>query len=409
MNTTRRRFIWPLLAALLAACASSEGGVVGSGISAVTGNVVLVADSAGSSSQNGLPFALQVALDGAPNVVTTTDADGNFSLSGDFAGPITLRFADSRSAAELGQFALEVPVGSTTVLENIEIRPDNPAPTRVTPEVVKQFDTFGRIQTADCGADGSGELLIVDESGAAPTRQFLVRVLTDTEIARADGAPLDCSDLARGDRVGVDGVLRGDLTIAALQVVVAPQRGPAPETQVRSTQTRGRVSRTDCVAGLLQILDARVDPPFQQLVRIAPGTDFQCLGALPAACACTDIRAGDRIAVQGEIHIARPGRIDAEVVRVETSPQRVVLTGRVVQPHCAAAFVTIDDSSRPPLRFRVLLTGRTRISCDATSSSCRCDDIRPGDLATATGTAGIDRPQAIEAETLAIEALPTEP
>ena len=408
MNTTRR-LLWPLLAILLAACASSEGGVVGSGISAVTGNVVIVADSTGSSSQDGLPFALQVALDGAPNVVTTTDADGNFSLSGHFAGAITLRFADSRSGAELGRFALEVPVGSTTVLENIEIRPDDPAPTRVTPEVVKQFDAFGRIQTADCGPDGSGELLIVDESEAARTRQFLVRVLTDTEIARQDGEPLDCSDLVPGDRVAVDGVLRGDLTIAALQVVLAPQRGPAPDSQVRSVETRGQVSRTDCVGGLLLILDARIDPPFQQLVRIAPGADVQCLGALPTTCACTDIRVGDRIAVQGEIHVARPGRIDADVVRIETSPRHVELAGRVVQPHCAAAFVTVDDSNRPPRRFRVLLTGRTRISCDATSSSCQCGDIRPGDLATVTGTASIDRPQAIEAETLAIEAPPTGP
>ena len=51
-----------------------------------------------------------------------TAADGTFALTGQFSGAITLQFSNAASGAALGPLPLEIPAGSVTVLENIEIR-----------------------------------------------------------------------------------------------------------------------------------------------------------------------------------------------------------------------------------------------------------------------------------------------
>jgi hypothetical protein len=88
IRPSRHRLV--LLLALLAGCAGAEGGgPIGTGItSSVAGNVVAVVDDGGASEAAALAVpAVAVSIDEAPGVATITDADGNFTLEGDFSGP----------------------------------------------------------------------------------------------------------------------------------------------------------------------------------------------------------------------------------------------------------------------------------------------------------------------------------
>src|SRR2546422_9392214 len=91
---------WPrslvlLLGAAVCLSCTSGGGPVGTGISSISGNVVDVQTDMGAAASSGSAAALpriQVSIDGLPDVSTMADAIGNFELSGDFTGTITLRF-----------------------------------------------------------------------------------------------------------------------------------------------------------------------------------------------------------------------------------------------------------------------------------------------------------------------------
>jgi len=216
---------WTRLAVLLACmpwlgCAS-EGGIAGTGASAVSGNITLVSEQT-TAQDAALPFPIRVSISEFPDIESVTDAAGRFALRGDFAGAVTLQFANADSGAEIGPLALEIPAGSQTLLENIEIRLNAPRPERVRPAAVRQLDVFGRLDLVDCGA---GVLLVSDDG--RPPRQFMVRLTADTVIARRDGTRLRCAALSAGLAVQVEGVLRlADRTIVAAQVTVVARRGP---------------------------------------------------------------------------------------------------------------------------------------------------------------------------------------
>ncbi|MGH7787314.1 MAG: hypothetical protein ACRERC_10640 [Candidatus Binatia bacterium] len=200
---------------------ASEGGIAGTGASAVSGNITLVSEQT-ALQDAALPFPIRVSISEFPGIESVTDAAGAFALRGDFSGAVTLQFANADSGADIGPLALEIPAGSSTLLENIEIRTNAPRGERVRPAAVRQRDVFGRIDVVDCSA---GVLLVSDDG--RPPRQFMVRVTADTVIVRRDGTQLRCGALSDGLAVQVEGALRlADQTIVAAQITVLARRAP---------------------------------------------------------------------------------------------------------------------------------------------------------------------------------------
>lgn len=301
-----------LLAALIG-CA--EGGVSGTGISAVSGNVVQVSETA---SLEALPFPIRVTVEELPSASAVTDAAGAFTLRGAFSGPVTLQFSNAADGAPIGPLALEIPAGSSTVLENIEIRLAAPLADRVRPRAIRQLDVFGRLDLVECAADGSGTLLVSDDG--RPPRQFLARLTSETAIARADGTPITCAALNDGRHppVLVEGLLRdADRTIIATRVTVGPRRRPPPDDGTpRPERLRGVVTAVACTRGLVelsQIVDAE---RVRRTVRIDAETEVRCGASPPRACGCADIERGDTLQVSGVLRPADPGLVDAESITI---------------------------------------------------------------------------------------------
>ncbi len=217
---------------VLAACAS-EGGVVGSGISAVSGNVAEVevtetVSERGAVAATRLPFAVTVSVIEAPGVAATTDADGTFEVVGDFSGPITLRFAKAEGDAELGTLGLNVPAGSTIVLEDIRI-----VAKRVLARVARQRDFFGRVELVDCDAGEAGILLVNDSAAVKENHQFMVEIQSDTVITGGRGQRITCAGIRQGDRALIEGRIRvavpdPDWVIVADEVRVSPPARSQP-------------------------------------------------------------------------------------------------------------------------------------------------------------------------------------
>lgn len=213
------RRAWPALVFVLglAAC-GSEGGVVGSGISTATiaGNVVAVQESL--IARAGVP-RLEVRLEEVDAETETNDV-GGFELSGDFAGPLTLRFS-TLGGRVLARLPLDVPAGSLLELEDLEIGPQIPGGVR--PHEVRQRNVVGRVVQVNCEVPG---FLLRDDRG----RPFRVLLDDETEIVlRATGEPGTCADMAVGSFVRVEGTLRmtdaGPLLEAA-EVTVSADRPP---------------------------------------------------------------------------------------------------------------------------------------------------------------------------------------
>ena len=306
----RLRILCLLAFPLLAGCVAVDGGPVGTGVAAISGNVVAVDPTAAaalatdSASVATLPFPVTVTLDEAPTVTDTTDANGNFELRGSFSGSLTLRF---KGASLDVTTTVDVPAGSVVVLQDIRLRAG-----RVEPDNVRQLDFRGRIVMVDCAADGAGELLVDDRAPAV--NQFLVRLATDTELSRRGGRTLTCSDLRVGDAVGVQGEIRlsTDRTIDALAVVVdpaAPEPEPGPERPLRFT---GTVVSVDCSAGNLVLMTRTGGAR----IHLLPTTKYfvQPARPEPQPATCADITAGGFVQGNGMVRLHDPGAVNAERV-----------------------------------------------------------------------------------------------
>ena len=312
-----------LLAILGAAGCASEGGVTGTGISAsVSGNVVAV-DAAAAA----LPFPIRVTVAEAPAVTTVTADDGTFALTGQFSGAITLQFSNAASGAALGPLPLEIPAGSVTVLENIEIDTAAPEPDRIRPRAVRQFDIGGRIDLVECGTDGT--LLVTD--GARPARQFLIALTADTEIVSGDGAPLDCTALRAGRRVRVEGFLRlRTQTLVATQVIVGPLPAPSPDAP-RRERFRGAVAAVACDVGQITLVQLTDGDAVRRQIRLTPDTEILC-GADARPCRCAAIDIGDGLRGSGTIFPRAPGVVVADTVTVFPAAGPVTSVVSAVKP-----------------------------------------------------------------------------
>jgi hypothetical protein len=367
------RLLWLLACVALAGCAS-EGGVTGTGVSAISGNVVLVSAQSAPAAAPILPFPIRVTIAEFPGIADTTDADGTFQLEGAFAGAVTLQFANAADGAEIGPLPLEVPAGSQTVLENIEIHTTAPPPDRVRPAAVRLFDVFGRVDLVECNADGTGTLLVTDDG--RPPRQFMMSLTADTDITTSGGEPLTCADIHRRGSVRVEGLLRrAEQTIDALVVVVGPARPPHPGPGPRPERARGVIVDVSCERGLVVFEQRGVGEPVRRVLRLTEHTEFRCAADVTATCDCGAVVAGDPIAVTGTISPAQPGQIQAEVVFLGAATLPVDVTGTVTHVACALGGLALADVSGGQ-STRVALTPDTRIVCPS-DLLCQCADLHP--------------------------------
>jgi hypothetical protein len=368
------RLISLLACTVLVGCgAASEGGVTGTGISAISGNVAAVTEEITAQLGVTLPFPIRVAVAGLPGLEGITDTEGAFQLAGRFSGEITLLFTNADDGTEIGPLVLEVPAGSQTVLENIEIRTAAPLSERVRPQAVRQFDVFGRADLVECEGDGSGTVLLTDDG--RPPRQFMISLTVDTEIVDRAGAPLVCEDIAVGAALRIEGLLlRRDQILVALTVVVAAPRPPQPGPSPRPERLRGVVRAVLCERGLIEI-DQRAVEPVRRVVRLTERTAFQCASDTPAPCDCSAIAIGAPIAVSGTIVPARPGQVLADVVFLQATAVPVDLVGTITRLACGSRALAINVAELGQ-GLRVALTETTEIRCGA-GVTCRCADLRP--------------------------------
>jgi hypothetical protein len=360
-----------LLAATLAACAGADGGPIGTGITtSVVGNVVDVADAGGTS--QGLP-PVTVSIDEAPELETTTDAEGNFALDGDFAGAVTLRFRTPDYAVTQ---PVDVPSGAVLVLSDLELSPGG-----VEAQAGRQIGFVGRVQAVDCAA---GVLVVADRR--EPPNEFRVTLLPETIVQRRGGEPASCEDVAPGDQLGIDGVvtLRAGRVVTALRVVLAAE--PAPPDPVREVPFSGRVAAIACARGALTLAG---DEARTRLL-LSAGTSLTRRDGTPLAC--EDLRLGDQATGLGRVRLARPGTIEATTV-VVTPASRPGVELRV------AGFVTLVDCTAGTFELAdgdaVLLVHLTPDTVIEPPLACR--DIAPGDRLTGVVRVREDERGAVDA------------
>jgi len=287
----------------------ADGGPVGTGITAsVVGNVVAVEDPTTLSSAASLSAAptsgpaldeiaqvegIEVELVEFPDLRTTTDMDGNFSLDGAFSGAVTLRF---RTADLQVDQPLDVPSGSVVVLSDIQLAPD-----RVTAEAGRQLAATGTAVEIDCAG---GRLELEDLRGD----RIDVTLLAETTFRRA-GSAVTCTDIARRDPVSVEGLLddlRGR-ALTALVVTIAPNSADRPPIE-RRVAFLGNIVAIDCRAGALSLHGER------HLFRVRTTPATQIRDRRGDALECTDLALGDRITGGGLLDLRRPGFVRGQLL-----------------------------------------------------------------------------------------------
>jgi hypothetical protein len=388
--------------------ASSEGGIVGSGISSIQGNIVdvqIVPDAPGAPAQRdggaegSVVPTIAISIDEHPGTQTTTDAAGEFKLDGEFAGSITMRFRAAGDDDTLGTLVVEIGAGATVVLSDIEIRTDLPDEARVQVRPPLQINLFGSVTARDCDAN---RLEIEDES---PGRnRFVLRLRADSEIVNADDSgALRCDQIGLGDRVTVvEGIVdREAVLIDTIKLRVQPV-DPLPPPVVR-VRRRGIVLRTACARGFVYFQD-RV-PNDLVSARLTAETEITC-GAQSRPCVCDEIEFGDVIDVVGTRRAQNARSIEVTQLHIARNPASTFVStaaGDVVSIDCTTgtlrALVTevFGDVVRPQ-ELHVELSDATTYRCFG-NLACTCADVRARDRVVLELLVAVDQstvPEAIE-------------
>jgi hypothetical protein len=361
---------FPILIACVVCLSCSDGGPVGTGISvsAISGNVVDVqADAAAARvapTAAGLP-PIRISVDGLPSVATMADRSGNFVLRGRFDGAVTVRFA-------VPQFQvtqqLDVPAGSTVVLQDIELQPDG-----VVAQAARQLEFFGSVDLVDC-SDGT---LLVHERRPDGT-QFLVHLDAQTSFADTEGRSASCDAVREGSTVGVQGSIAyaGDRTITALVVTLGPVEAPPPQSRLEARFV-GAIAALDCSAGYIVVADAQQRSAVQLTSRT-----LLTRGSSPLACA--DLQLGEPVRGDGQINLRMPGVIVATALTVTGPPtggQPLRLAGVVAALDCVDGLLQIQDDRTT---VEVQLSAATVIT-RRDGQAATCADIEPGDRVQGLG------------------------
>jgi hypothetical protein len=364
----------------LVGCAGADGGPIGTGITAsVAGNVVAVVEDA-SAAVEGSVFELPeiiVSIDGLAGVETTTDADGNFVLEGDFAGELNLRF---RAPGVEAAREIDVPTGALVVLSDVVL-----APGEIDVEAGRQVGLVARVVSLDCA---SGVLELEDDRGRPPGR-FSVQLLEETLLLRHDAGEIACAQIATGENVSVDGVFDPDPDaqegLTALSVT-AGVSGSSRSEVVEGVPFLGFASAIDCLGGTLTVADA------SQRTRLRLTNDTEIVRRSGAAIGCGELAVGDRVAGLGRLRVRRPGRIEATNIVATASAQgsiEIRLAGVVVGKDCAAPALQIDDGDSVAV---VRLRPETQID-----PRLSCEEIRVGARVRGLGRLGRAMPGLVDA------------
>ena len=226
-----------LLAVILALGGCAEGGSRGSGIStAVLGNVVRVQTAAWPDPSSGeVPrmvaqlrafFASQVesveraradlegitvAVEGA-GIHGETDANGDFSVAGNFEGMISLVFELPNGGGQ-ARIALNVPAAGTLTLNNVVIDTEAEQALAETQDV--DFDAI--ITGIDCQA--LILTLVSSQEVSGDDDNYTLRLDTSS-VRDSSGTPVPCGNLRSGDRASVRGLVEPDGTFGHATVVL---------------------------------------------------------------------------------------------------------------------------------------------------------------------------------------------
>lgn len=235
---TTLRALTSVLMLVLAACGgggggfASDGGVSGTGISAVTGNVAAI------TGDDGVVAGISVTIAGT-DLVAETDAGGFFSVSGEFDGPVTLVFARPADGLSV-QVDVQVPAGGNLELADIVL---DGASGEARPER-REVSFRGRIDAVDCPGD---RLFVVSRFESA---RLVFTIRLDRMILRGTAdRPIGCDDLRAGMDVVVTGIVQDDESIADGEVEVTSATEPTPtRTRAGATPTRAASPRPDPTA-----------------------------------------------------------------------------------------------------------------------------------------------------------------
>jgi len=198
MRRAWTHFLVVTAAALIAGC-GTDGGVGGTGISTLTGNV-----SAGSRVARvaGEIEGIDVSIRGT-DLKTTTDAHGNFELEGSFDGAVTVDFRERDGT--LSMLLARVPSGGIVSLRNVKFSQGQAWPEQI------DVDFEATVSGDPVCTDGSSSISVRDRDPYTPN-DFAVSVDGNTNFESDDGCPEspDCDDLARNFTVRVRGVQADD-------------------------------------------------------------------------------------------------------------------------------------------------------------------------------------------------------
>ena len=197
---SRSRILAVVLLLAWAGCAA-DGGQRGTGISNFAGNVVSVQ---GDTAAPGVLGGITVAVEGT-DLSTETDAGGQFTLHGAFAGETALHF-ERQADGVAARVSVNAPAGGTTTLRDITLESSTgeASPTAI------YVDFEGQIVGLDCASD---RMTCVSVARTADDDDAYVVVLTDSTLHDKKGRMLTCADFAVGDHMRVEGAYANDGTI----------------------------------------------------------------------------------------------------------------------------------------------------------------------------------------------------
>ena len=229
-----------ILAMLLAVAAvACDGGSSGTGITtAALGNVASVTTARrfapagrrpltmlarlfrmlefeGEASALGSLEGIRVTIEGT-SIETRTDAEGLFSLSGDFAGPVGMLFElpEGGSSARL---VITVPRGGELTVANVHIDAQTGQATSESQHV--RF--AGLVESTDCGQQAA---TMVSRQSPNDGNTYTV-YLGSASVRDPAGSPVGCMQLASGEAVNVEGQVEDDGEVDARSVEVEDNAG----------------------------------------------------------------------------------------------------------------------------------------------------------------------------------------
>jgi hypothetical protein len=220
-----------LLFALALALASCDGGSRGSGITTAQGNVDSVMTALRGTSaptllarlRSALTFertahaqsalgGIHVMIEGT-TIEDETDAQGLFTLRGNFEGDVVIRF-EHMAGGPAARITLNVPAAGTLTLNDVRLDEQSGQAT------ARQLDVAfeGLVAGSDCA--GNTLRLVSRHRGPTDTDVYTIRLDTSSLHDKA-GAPVSCDALRDGDTAVLHGTVNPDGTFGQADIEIS--------------------------------------------------------------------------------------------------------------------------------------------------------------------------------------------